>query len=248
MKRILVTALLMTAVGASAAHAATVSNVWSGVDGDRANWSAFAFKATAGAFPASASPIGALDGNALFALNSLTFTRPANDVAGAGGPSVSGDPGGLSALTAEVFVDVYSSRTGTTGLDFTGFLGSSTNAFAWRDSGGTDLIAPGATYTYAFSGLTLDKDTEYWMVFSETSGDGDVANFRTRVNTSATPAGTGYLASAIQIVTPGATPTNRDWGAEYVADVTSIPEPSSAVMALMMLGLGAAARTRGRQG
>lgn len=240
MKRIVVAAYLLTAVGAVAAHAATISNDWSGVAGDRASWSALVFKGTAGDFPASVNPVGAIDGTQTFTLNALTFTRPANDTT-ASVPSVNANPGGLSSLTADVYVDVYSARTGTAGLSFTGFLGSSTNAFAWRDLDGNDLIAPGATYTYNFSGLTLDKDAEYWMVFSETSGDGDVRNFRTRVNTAATTEGTGYLASAIQMVTPGATPTNRDWAAEYVADVTSVvPEPNSAILALMGLGLGAA--------
>jgi hypothetical protein len=240
-----IAALMLSAVGVATAKGATVSNPWSGVAGDRANYSAFIFKATAGEFPTSVSPLGAIDGGPIFTLNSLTFTRPANDIA-TSIPAVNTNPGGLSSLTADVYIDVYSSRIGISGLDFTGFLGSSTNAFAWQDIGGSDLIAPGSTYTYNFSGLTLDKDTEYWMVFSETSGDGDVANFRTRVNTSASTAGTGYLASDIQLVTPGTTPTNRDWAVEYVADVTSvIPEPSSVILALITLGL--ATRLRRRQ-
>jgi hypothetical protein len=252
MKKMMMTVLALSALGTIAAQAATVSNPWSGADGDRANWSAFVFRATAGTFPASVTPTGALDGAATFTLNSLTFTRPANDVAGTQVPSVSGDPGGLSSLTADVYVDVYSSRTGTSDLNFTGFLGSSTNGFAWRDIGGTDLINPGDSYTYNFSGLTLDKNTEYWLVFSETSGDGGVANFRTRVNTSGSDAipgpGAGYLTgNPIQLVTPGATPTNREWGVEYSADVTPVvPEPSSIALSLIVLGLGIAARKGNR--
>lgn len=253
MKKLVMIALALTALGAVAAQAATVSNAWSGVAGDRANYSAFDFKATAGTFPASVSPAGALDGGPTFTLNSLTFTRPANDVLnGTNDPGITTDPGGLSAKTADVFMDVYSSRSGTTGLNFTGFLGSSTNSFAWEDLDGNEQIAPGQSYTYNFSGLTLDKNTEYWLVFSETSGDGDVGNFRTRVNTSGNDAvagaGAGYLTgNPIQLVTHGATPTNREWGVEYAADVTPIvPEPSSAILALMMLGMGTAARMRGR--
>ncbi len=253
MKKVLIATLALALASAATVQAATISNAWSGTAGDRANHSAFVFKGTAGTFPTSVSPLGAIDGGPTFTLNLMTFTRPANDVQDSTNDPLVGGPGGLSAKSANVYLDVYSARTGTSGLVFTGFLGSSTNAIAWEDGDGFEQIIPGATYTYSFSGLTLDKNTEYWMVFSETSGDGDVRNFRTRVNTSGSDAvpgaGQGYLVgNAIQLVTPGPTPTNRTWGVEFVADVTSIvPEPSSAALALMVLGLSAAARMRGRQ-
>lgn len=247
MKRILVFAMLMAVVGAASAHAATISNPWSGVAGDRGNWAAFVFKATAGTFPASVTPAGAIDVGDTFTLNSLTFTRP-----DAGGNAAVGAAPGLSSLAADVYLDVYATRTGTTGVNFTGFLGSSTNSHAQQDIGGTDLIPPGTSFTYNFSGLTLNKNTEYWIAFSETSGDGDIRNFRTRLNTSGTDgvagAGKGYLVgNAIQLVTSSS--ANQDWAVEYVADVTPIPipEPSSAVLTLAALGLGAAARKRGRR-
>lgn len=219
-----VAAALGAAPNASAQITPTISNAWSGVAGDRANYSAFIFKATAGTFPTSVSPLGFIDASPTFSLNSMTFTRPANDALnGTNDPQIGTNPGDLSAKTAPVFLDVYTTRTGTSDLNFTGFLGSSTNSFAWENPLNTETIAPGATFAFNFSGLTLDKNTEYWMVFSETSGDGDVANFRSRVNTAATAFGTGYLASAIQTVTPGATPTNRDWGVEYVAGLPPVP-------------------------
>src|SRR5688500_572257 len=103
MIRTSIATLMLVGAGAVAAQAATIANPWSGAAGDRANWSAFVFKGTAGEFPTSVSPLGAIDGLPMFTLNSLTFTRPANDVA-TSLPSVNTNPGGLSSLTAEVYV------------------------------------------------------------------------------------------------------------------------------------------------
>ncbi|HOW71788.1 MAG TPA: hypothetical protein PKY77_14405 [Phycisphaerae bacterium] len=217
----------LSALGLSAAaDAATITNPWSGTAGDRANYSAFAFRATAGEFPNSVSPLGALDAFPFLTLDALTFTRPANDTTQT--PILGTGNGQLSSVAAPVFVDVYTSRDGI--LSFSGYLGSSTTSVIFND--GVDPIAPGESFTFSFSGITLDKDAAYWLVFSEDGIEGEVSSFRSRVNTSgndSTPGpGPGYLVGNIaQVEYSGAI---KDWGVEFTATVTAVPEPISLAM------------------
>ncbi|HOW71787.1 MAG TPA: DUF2341 domain-containing protein [Phycisphaerae bacterium] len=216
----------LLAVGAFApADAATITNPWSGTAGDRANYSAFAFRVTAGNYPNSVDPLGALNEVQVVGLDSLTFTRPANDTTQT--PILGIANGQLSSVTAPVFVDVYTSRDGI--LAYSGYLGSSTNSVIFND--GIDPISPGESFTFYFSGLLIDKDTTYWLVFSEDAMEGEVSSFRTRVNTSgsdgATGPGRGYLVgNTAQVEYPGAV---QDWGVEFIAVVNANPGDSATV-------------------
>lgn len=232
----------LAAIGLAAPAGATlISNPWSGAAGDRAAYSAFAFSGTAGLFPNSVDPVGALDAFQFFTLDSLTFTRPANDTTQT--PIIGTGIGQLSSVAAPVFVDVYTSRDSA--LSYSGYLGSSANSIIYND--GIDPIAPGESFTFNFSGLTLDKSAIYWMVFSEDGIAGEVSSFRTRVNTSGTDAtagpGQGYLVgNTAQVEYPG---NLKDWGVEFTANVTAVPEPSTVVMVMLgLVSVGLLARRR----
>jgi hypothetical protein len=179
-----------------------------------------------------------LDSFLLFSLDSLTFTRPANDTAG-NIPIIGTGNGQLSSVAASVFLDVYSSRDDS--LSYSGYLGSSANSVIYDD--GNDPIEPGESFTFEFEDLTLQKDVTYWLVFSEDAVEGEISSFRTRVNTSgddATPgSGRGYLVgNTAQVEYPGAL---QDWAVEYVAQVTPIPEPASMAVIGLLFALSAAA-------
>ena len=78
------------------------------------------------------------------------------------------------------------------------------------------------SYTFNFSGLTLDSSTKYWFVFSEDDVAGDVAQFRALVNTSGdnltAGAGKGYLLNdTAQVLGP--TYAAQDWGVACVVTV-----------------------------
>ncbi|MBN2506018.1 MAG: hypothetical protein JXQ71_04925 [Verrucomicrobia bacterium] len=218
------TLLLLTSVLGAAAlsQAQSLSNPWSGVLGDRGNMSAFAFQATAGLFPDSVSPSGALEGVPAIALTRLTLTRPDDATLPAFG---TGDRQ-ITGTDTPVYIDVYSDYSGGV---FSGFLGSSSTGVAW------DQTAAAQAYSYDFTGPTLAVDHKYWFVFSETIGDGDVAQFRCQLNTAGdnlTPGpGKGYLVNdTVQSLTSAAVP--QDWAFAYVVDFTPVPEPSTIALGL----------------
>ena len=128
-------------------------------------------------------------------------------------------------------------------MTYSGYLGSSTSSVIFDN--GLDPISPGESFTFSFAGLTLDKDVTYWLVFSEDGIDGEVSSFRTRVNTSGNDStagpGPGYLVGNLaQVEYPGAL---NDWGVEFSASVTPVPEPSSlAVLVLGLISVGLLAR------
>jgi hypothetical protein len=107
--------------------AATISNPWSGAAGDRANFSAFAFKADAGLFPTSVDPAGSL--TPTFQLDSLTLIRPA--LASPDAPSFGTGPGQLTASNTPVFIDIYTDFAANA---FSGYLGSSSSSVTWDDT------------------------------------------------------------------------------------------------------------------
>jgi hypothetical protein len=90
-------------------------------------------------------------------------------------------------------------------------------------------------YSFSFSGISLDSSTKYWFVFSEDNVDGEVSQFRGKVNTSgddltAGP-GKGYLVSdTLQVLGP--TLSAFDWGVNYVV---TVPEPSTVALAGLSL-------------
>ena len=131
--------------------AADITNPWSGTAGDRASYSAFAFRPTAGLFPDSVNPAGALDALQSLTFDSITFTRPANDTT-SNFPIIGTGIGQLSSVAAPVFVDVYATRSGA--LTYSGYLGSSTTSVISDD--GISPIAPGASFTLSFAGITLE--------------------------------------------------------------------------------------------
>ena len=225
--------LLLSALPAAAATvlvnntaAATIAS------GDRANLRGFAFRPNAGGSgPAAALP-------ATVYLESLTLHRPGfND---ATTPQFGAAAGQVTGSTTPVYLKIYSSFTGgTTAADVGTFLGSSTNGISWADVDNINGAGPSAAtlpafegFSYTFSGISLDRDTTYWMVFSETSDSTvDVAQFRMIVEAGTGAAGTGYLADTIQVRTT--TGASADWGIYFNASVNTVPEPSGALLAGM---------------
>lgn len=216
--------LAALAITTSLAQAATISNNWSGVTGDRGNMTAFAFRADAGNFPTSIDPAGSLTPNIL--LTSMTFFRP-ND---ATTPTFGTGDRQLTASNTPVFLDVYATKAGTS---FSDYLGSSSSSVTWESTVQDGL------YSFDFAGLSLSSSTKYWFVFSEDNIAGDEANFRMKLNTSGTDAvagqGRGYLTSdLLQGLTQGG--ADQDWGFAFTAGFTPVPEPTVAAVA----GLGLA--------
>jgi len=204
-------------------RADTFTNAWSGTSGDKANLAAFALRPDAGAYPENVSPASSLP--SLIGLNSLTLYRP-NDTTT---PSIGTGVRQLTSLDALVFLDIYSSYSG--GL-FSGYVGSSSSSVAWSST------VQDQPYAFSFSGITLQSDQKYWLVFSEDNADGEVSNFRVRVNTSGDDAtigqGKGYLVGDVtQAVAQNG--VSQDWGINFSADFTPVPEPST--WALLLIGL-----------
>jgi hypothetical protein len=222
MKKIISTFALMVAA-VSIAQANTISNNWSGVLGDRGNMTAFAFKADAGAFPTSIDPFGSLTPSIL--LTNMTLFRP-ND---ATTPVFGTGTRQLTSSTTPVFLDVYTTKSGTT---FSGYLGSSSSSVTWASTVQDGL------YSFDFSSLSLASNLKYWFVFSEDNVAGDDANFRVKLNTSGSDAvagqGRGYLTGDLQqsLTQAGA---DQDWGFAFTAGYTAVPEPTVAAVAGMGL-------------
>ncbi len=220
------TALLAVLLGSAAvANAAyTIVNPWSGVTGDRGNMSAFAFKADAGNYPASITPADSL--TPTFSLGEMTLLRP-NDVTT---PVFGTGVRQTTDANTPVFLDIYT--TAAAGNVFSGYVGSSSSSVTWSST------TQDGAYTFSFTGITLDSATKYWFVFSEDNVDGDIANFRAKLNTSGNNTtagpGQGYLVNDLaQSVSQDN--VTRDWGVAYTA---TVPEPSSALLGgLGLLGL-----------
>lgn len=226
--KLVVTALVAITSGAALAQPYTISNPWSGVAGDRANLAAFAFRADAGQYPDSVDPAGSL--TPTFEIQRLTLIRP-ND---ATTPNFGGAVGQVTSASAPVFVDIYTDFAGGV---FDGYVGSSLTGVAWSDT------VADQPYSFAFSGITLNSGAKYWFVFSEDNVEGEVSQFRFKVNTSGdnlTPGpGRGYLVNdTVQVVLPAL--TTQDWGVAYVV---AVPEPSVFALA----GLGALLWQLGRR-
>lgn len=202
-------------------HSQTISNPWSGVTGDRGNMVGFAFRADAGTFPDSVTPAGSL--GAQLTLNGVTFLRP-NDtqtpVFGTGARQ-------LTDANTPVFLDIY---TGYDAGAFSGYVGSSSSSVIWADT------TPDQPFSLAFASLTLQSNTKYWFVFSEDGLEGEISNFRAKLNTAGddlTPgAGKGYLVgdTAQAITQAGAL---QDWAFAYTVNV--VPEPTA--VSLVLVGL-----------
>ncbi len=204
-------------------QAATIDNVWSGAGGDKANLAAFAFRADAGTFPDSVMPAGSL--TSVFQIDALTLIRP-NDTTT---PSIGAGAYQITSADAPVYVDVYSGYDSGT---FSGYLGSSSGV-TWSST-----IAD-QPYTFAFSGVQLQSDQKYWFVFSEDASDGEVSNFRMKVNTSGNDAtagpGRGYMVGDLaQVIKQNG--AADDWGMAYTVSFTAIPEPTT----IALLAIGAA--------
>lgn len=210
--------------------------------GDRANLRAFAFRPQAG----GSGPSAPLEQTVL--LTSLTLHRPGfNDVTT---PQFGTAAGQVTSSATPVYLKVYSSFTGGTGVADVGtLLGVSENGISWDEVDAINGVgvssataAPFDAFTYSFPSVSLDRDTTYWMVFSETGDDSvDVAQFRMIVEPGAGAAGTGYLADTVQVRTT--TGAAQDWGVYFTANVESIPEPST-VGSLGLAVLAVALRRR----
>ncbi len=237
MQKSILTLLFASAITASAATV-IVNNTTSAsiASGDRANLRGFAFRPQAG----GTGPASTLTQSVTLA--SLTLFRPGfsdgtTPVFGTG----AGQP---TNATTPVYVKVYTSFTGgTTAADVGTYMGSSTNGIRWTDVDNingagvsTATAAPFEGYTYTFPPITLDKDTTYWMVFSETSDSTvDVANFRMIVEPGAGAAGAGYLTDTVQARTT--TGAAQDWGVYFNATVNTVPEPAASALGLAATGL-----------
>ena len=210
--------------------------------GDRANLRGFAFRPNAG----GTGPAAALPGTVY--LESITLHRPG--FSDATTPQFGATAGFITDANTPVYLKIYSSWTGgLTGADLGTFLGSSTNGITWTEVDNingpgvsTASAAPFESYTFTFPAVSLDRDTTYWMVFSETSDSSvDVAQFRMIVEPGAGAAGSGYLADTIQARTT--TGAAQDWGVYFNANVNTVPEPAAGALGL----LGAAVLLRRRR-
>jgi len=135
----------------------------------------------------------------------------------------------LTASNTPVFIDIYTDFAANA---FSGYLGSSSSSVTWDDT------VSDQPYTFNFTGINLDSGTKYWFVFSEDNLDGDIAQFRAKVNTSGnntTPGpGPGYLVNdTLQVLLPGATLSSRDWGVAFTVGFTPIPEPTTLALGLL---------------
>lgn len=222
MKQNLILAASLLA-GAGAVDAQTIFNPWSGVAGDRGNMSAFAFRADGGTYPDSISPAGSLQ--AQFTLTGITLLRPNDTQTPVFGTGVRQ----LTDAATPVFIDIY---TGYDAGVFSGYIGSSSTSVAWADT------SPDQPFSLGFPSLSLQSNTKYWFVFSEDALDGDVSNFRAKLNTSgadlAAGPGKGYLVgdTAQALTQAGAL---QDWAFAYTVNV--VPEPSVFSL-LLMAGCG----------
>lgn len=218
-KELILTACLLA--GTALIQGQTISNPWSGVTGDRGNMVGFAFRADAGTFPDSITPPGSL--GAQLTLNGISLWRP-NDIQT---PVFGTGARQLTDANTPVFIDIY---MGYDAGAFSGYVGSSSSSVVWTDT------TPDQPFSFAFAGLTLQTTTKYWFVFSEDGVEGEISNFRAKLNTSGdnlTPgAGKGYLVgdTAQAITQAGAL---QDWGFAYTVNV--VPEPT--VVSLALVGL-----------
>lgn len=221
-----VTLLAALLGGAGAANAAyTIVNPWSGVLGDRGNMSAFAFQADAGNYPASIDPADSL--TPTFLIGEVTLFRPDDTMA----PVFGTGARQTTDANTPVFLDIYT--TAAAGNVFSGYVGSSSSSVTWAST------TQDGAYSFSFTGITLDSTVKYWFVFSEDNVEGDVANFRAKLNTSGNNdtagSGQGYLVNDLaQSVSQDN--VTRDWAMAY--SVTAVPEPSAALLGgLGLLGL-----------
>lgn len=225
--------LFLTTVSANAATV-LVNNTASATiaSGDRANLRGFAFRPQAG----GTGPAATLTQSVT--LESITLHRPG--FSDATTPVFGTGAGQVTSTTTPVYLKVYSSYNGgTLAADLGTYLGSSSNGITWTDvdningAGVSTATAPSFEgYTYNFASITLDKDTTYWLVFSETNDSStDVANFRMIVEAGAGAAGTGYLADTIQVRTT--TGGSADWGVYFNASVNTVPEPGVSALGLL---------------
>ncbi len=231
----LLLALGLTLAASAPLHAATVAidNTTSAsiASGDRANMRGFAFVPNAGG-TGPASPL-----TQTVELTMLTLFRPGFSDATA--PSFGAGAGQLANADAPVFLKIYSSFTGgTTAGDLGTLLGISSNSWTWNQVLGLGANAQTAPpfngYTFNFANVALDKDTTYWMVYSETGdSSADVTNFRQIVEAGGGAAGSGYLPSTDQMKDAGG--ISRDWGPYFNATVNTVPEPGSAMLVFLAL-------------
>jgi len=221
----ILSSLAFAVATASVAQANTISNNWSGVLGDRGNMTAFGFKADAGAYPTSIDPFGSLTPSIL--LTNMTLFRPNDTTA----PVIGAGLRQLTATTTPVFLDVYTTKSGST---FSGYLGSSITSVTWAST------VQNGDYSFEFSGLSLSSSTKYWVVFSEDNVAGDDTNFRMKLNTSGTDGvaghGRGYLTGDLQ-QSMAQNGVDQDWAFAFTAGFTPVPEPSTAVVAGMGLAV-----------
>jgi hypothetical protein len=230
------TALSLLLLAAASAPAATVlvDNTVSATiaSGDRANIRGFAFRPAAG----GTGPVEVLTQQV--ELLSLSLHRPG--FSDATTPLFGSAAGQITDINAPVYLKVYSSFTGGTAAGDVGtFLGASSNGISWSEVDAingagvsTATAAPFESFTYSFPSISLDKDTTYWAVFSETSdSSADVANFRVIVEAGAGAAGTGYLADTVQVRDTSG--TARDWGVYFIANVNTVPEPSGSLLGVL---------------
>lgn len=222
MKKLLASATLLLAASAAMAQTFTITNAWSGVSGDKGNVAGFAFKAEGGLFPNNVNPAGTII-PPTFSLDSLTLTRPGDTTT----PNFGTTGVQLTSADTPVYVDIYTAYSG--GI-FSGYVGSSANSVTWSQTAAT------TPYSFNFSNISLNSSTKYWLVFSENNVDGDVANFRLRLNTSGADTtageGKGYLTGDTAQVL-GATLALQDWAPEFTL-TASVPEPTSTAL----VGLG----------
>lgn len=106
-----------------------------------------------------------------------------------------------------IYLDVY---TGLSAGVFSGYVGSSTNSNVW---------VSGATQTWSFDNLALDKATVYFAVFSTDATDGNVVNRPTAY-------ATGTYGGGVLIYN-GAVSPGLDAGFSATFTTPAVPEPAT---------------------
>jgi len=147
---------------------------------------------------------------------------------------------------AAVWINVFETTGDTSGLDFDSntngvtFVGASQASVGYAAATGSGNSTPGDALNWNFSGITLDTDTDYFLVFSTTNTLGNYIGASVGVS-----GGGGDPESYLNITDAnsdplfGGAPGTSGNDNLYSISVTVVPEPSSLLLvgSAFMLGV-----------